>query len=128
MGIAEGTVLARAKREGWMQQIQQSQSVRCNQGWETPQRATKEILDCRRVFSTSGQWRTTKEIGGNVLSSVLKIGFRAMLSCGSADTQRLAASLGLEPRQRDPESLVLPLHHEAMSEKIKTDLRCRKLA
>src|SRR5260370_26995640 len=24
-----------------------------------------------------------------------------------------AASLGLEPRQRDPESLVLPLHHEA---------------
>ena len=44
------------------------------------------------------------------------------------DTQRLAASLGLEPRQRDPESLVLPLHHEAMSEKIKTDLRCRKLA
>ena len=40
----------------------------------------------------------------------------------------MAASLGLEPRQRDPESLVLPLHHEAMSEKIKTDLRCRKLA
>src|SRR5260370_23159329 len=36
------------------------------------------------------------------------------------------ASLGLEPRQRDPESLVLPLHHEAMSEKIKTDLRSRK--
>ena len=26
---------------------------------------------------------------------------------------KLAASLGLEPRQRDPESLVLPLHHEA---------------
>ena len=26
---------------------------------------------------------------------------------------RKAASLGLEPRQRDPESLVLPLHHEA---------------
>src|SRR3984893_7036192 len=25
----------------------------------------------------------------------------------------VAASLGLEPRQRDPESLVLPLHHEA---------------
>src|SRR6184192_3612902 len=25
----------------------------------------------------------------------------------------LAASLGFEPRQRDPESLVLPLHHEA---------------
>src|SRR5207237_9126877 len=24
-----------------------------------------------------------------------------------------AASLGLEPRQRDPESLVLPLHYEA---------------
>jgi hypothetical protein len=31
----------------------------------------------------------------------------------------VAASLGFEPRQRDPESLVLPLHHEAMSEKIK---------
>jgi hypothetical protein len=39
---------------------------------------------------------------------------------------RLAASLGLEPRQRDPESLVLPLHHEATSEKIKTDLPCCK--
>jgi len=25
----------------------------------------------------------------------------------------VAASLGFEPRQRDPESLVLPLHHEA---------------
>ena len=25
-----------------------------------------------------------------------------------------SASLGFEPRQRDPESLVLPLHHEAM--------------
>src|SRR2546430_17338058 len=27
--------------------------------------------------------------------------------------RRKPASLGLEPRQRDPESLVLPLHHEA---------------
>ena len=27
----------------------------------------------------------------------------------------MAASLGFEPRQRDPESLVLPLHHEAKS-------------
>src|SRR5438045_8128608 len=27
--------------------------------------------------------------------------------------QQTTASLGLEPRQRDPESLVLPLHHEA---------------
>ena len=35
---------------------------------------------------------------------------------------RLAASLGFEPRQRDPESLVLPLHHEATSgEKLKAD-------
>jgi hypothetical protein len=32
-------------------------------------------------------------------------------------TCELAASLGLEPRQRDPESLVLPLHHEAKAEK-----------
>ena len=31
----------------------------------------------------------------------------------------MAASLGFEPRQRDPESLVLPLHHEATSGKIK---------
>src|SRR6059058_1590340 len=38
----------------------------------------------------------------------------------------MAASLGLEPRQRDPESLVLPLHHEARSEKIRTDLPCCK--
>jgi hypothetical protein len=28
-----------------------------------------------------------------------------------------AASLGFEPRQRDPESLVLPLHHEAKGAK-----------
>ena len=28
----------------------------------------------------------------------------------------VAASLGLEPRQRDPESLVLPLHYEAKEE------------
>src|ERR1043166_9779471 len=38
----------------------------------------------------------------------------------------VAASLGFEPRQRDPESLVLPLHYEARSEKLKTDsLRCK---
>ena len=30
----------------------------------------------------------------------------------------VAASLGFEPRQRDSESLVLPLHHEATSEEI----------
>ena len=36
----------------------------------------------------------------------------------------VAASLGLEPRQRDPESLVLPLHHEAKSEaKLKAEFR-----
>src|SRR5438128_12060190 len=38
------------------------------------------------------------------------------------------ASLGFEPRQRDPESLVLPLHHEATSEKIKADLPHCKLS
>src|SRR5262249_48741904 len=36
------------------------------------------------------------------------------------------ASLGFEPRQSDPESLVLPLHHEAMREKIRGDSsRCK---
>jgi hypothetical protein len=41
----------------------------------------------------------------------------------------VAASLGFEPRQRDPESLVLPLHHEATREKIKTDIsRCKSSA
>src|SRR5438034_4345124 len=39
-----------------------------------------------------------------------------------------SASLGLEPRQRDPESLVLPLHHEATSEKTRTDLPHCKLS
>src|SRR5438309_6093254 len=48
--------------------------------------------------------------------------------CAFTSEIRYAASLGLEPRQRDPESLVLPLHHEAMSEKIKTDLRCRQVS
>ena len=38
----------------------------------------------------------------------------------------MAASLGFEPRQGDPESPVLPLHHEARSKKIKTDLPCCK--
>src|SRR6266404_2233610 len=33
----------------------------------------------------------------------------------------VAASLGFEPRQRDPESLVLPLHHEANERKIKAE-------
>jgi hypothetical protein len=33
------------------------------------------------------------------------------------------ASLGVEPRQRDPESLVLPLHHEAKAgENVERDL------
>src|SRR5439155_9240375 len=42
---------------------------------------------------------------------------------------RLAASLGFEPRQRDPESLVLPLHHEAMNEKIKARIaHCKSSA
>jgi hypothetical protein len=41
----------------------------------------------------------------------------------------VAASLGFEPRQRDPESLVLPLHHEAMSEKIKARIaHCKSSA
>ena len=40
------------------------------------------------------------------MSSFLRVG-RNLISV------HLAASLGLEPRQRDPESLVLPLHHEA---------------
>ncbi len=41
----------------------------------------------------------------------------------------VAASLGFEPRQRDPESLVLPLHHEAMSEKIKARIaHCKSRA
>src|SRR5690349_13239909 len=34
-------------------------------------------------------------------------------SRGKRNSKDLAASLGLEPRQRDPESLVLPLHYEA---------------
>src|SRR5436309_11698462 len=38
----------------------------------------------------------------------------------------VAASLGFEPRQRDSESLVLPLHYEATLEKIKTDNRYYK--
>ena len=37
----------------------------------------------------------------------------------------VAASLGFEPRQRDSESLVLPLHHEARSEENKD--RCASL-
>src|SRR6266404_2034093 len=41
----------------------------------------------------------------------------------------VAASLGFEPRQRDSESLVLPLHHEARARKLKTDSpRCKSRA
>jgi hypothetical protein len=35
----------------------------------------------------------------------------------------MAASLGFEPRQGDPESPVLPLHHEARSEKLSSIYR-----
>ena len=38
----------------------------------------------------------------------------------------MAASLGFEPRQSDPESLVLPLHYEATNEKNKADSSCCK--
>ena len=38
---------------------------------------------------------------------------------------KVAASLGFEPRQRDSESLVLPLHYEATSEQNKD--RCVSL-
>ena len=38
-------------------------------------------------------------------------------SLGETRRDGLAASLGLEPRQRDPESLVLPLHYEAKTAK-----------
>ena len=49
-----------------------------------------------------------------------------VLACVDTVSQTgLAASLGFEPRQRDPESLVLPLHHEAPSEKTKD--RCASL-
>jgi hypothetical protein len=34
----------------------------------------------------------------------------------------MAASLGFEPRQRDSESLVLPLHHEAKAAKANAKL------
>ena len=46
------------------------------------------------------------------------------MRCSSVDTG-VAASLGFEPRQRDSESLVLPLHYEATSEKSKD--RCASL-
>jgi hypothetical protein len=60
---------------------------------------------------------------------VVSLGFepRKTSSRGFRDREvfYVAASLGFEPRQRDPESLVLPLHHEATSEKIKD--RCASL-
>ena len=37
-----------------------------------------------------------------------------------------SASLGFEPRQRDPESLVLPLHHEAIGGKANAKFANRK--
>ncbi len=41
----------------------------------------------------------------------------------------VAASLGFEPRQGDPESPVLPLQHEATSEKIKARIaHCKSTA
>ena len=35
---------------------------------KTSRYAAKVILECWRVFSIGGQWRTTKEIGGSVLN------------------------------------------------------------
>ena len=37
-----------------------------------------------------------------------------------------AASLGFEPRQRDSESLVLPLHYEARAEQLNAEIRISK--
>lgn len=35
----------------------------------------------------------------------------------------MVASLGFEPKQADPESAVLPLHHEALNFSQKTDFK-----
>jgi hypothetical protein len=70
-----------------------------------PPRVTSRILGARK---------------GILERAVLTATWRVCSDC------RNSASLGLEPRQRDPESLVLPLHHEATNEKIKIDLsRCK---
>ena len=45
---------------------------------------------------------------------------RVSVACIETTNPNAAASLGLEPRQRDPESLVLPLHHEARTQGDKT--------
>ena len=50
---------------------------------------------------------------------------RGMATCPKAIGVYVAASLGFEPRQRDSESLVLPLHYEATSEQNKD--RCASL-
>ncbi len=47
-----------------------------------------------------------------------------LCACSSVDTG-VAASLGFEPRQRDSESLVLPLHYEATSDQNRD--RCASL-
>src|SRR5262249_49093088 len=54
---------------------------------------------------------------GKVLLSAA--GSRSLMVAVSCSLIANSASLGFEPRQRDPESLVLPLHHEAMSDKNK---------
>jgi hypothetical protein len=47
--------------------------------------------------------------------SLLLRRLKAGESNGETQCNFKTASLGFEPRQRDPESLVLPLHHEARS-------------
>jgi integrase len=49
----------------------------------------------------------------HVMSQVVQDEQSLALTGTTEQNSEKAASLGLEPRQRDPESLVLPLHHEA---------------
>src|SRR6266849_4139299 len=54
--------------------------------------------------------------------------FEQQLMCKYLILTGFTASLGLEPRQRDPESLVLPLHHEANALGTRPKAECARFA
>ena len=76
---------------------------------ETPSATARRPPARRARFGSFGRRRVTRrQCGGWVRSS------RLIGRCGSrASAAQMAARLGLEPRQADSESAVLPLHHRA---------------
>ena len=71
--------------------------------------------DAKRIRSTRQQGVVGVDGTGRLLLRGKPVGDHGKLvSLGRSGEKRQAARLGFEPRQREPKSLVLPLHHRAI--------------